>query len=336
MLPFSCPHFLPEDLLAMKDCYDRGQIDAGPLVVQFECEIAHLMGIPERWVYCVGSGTAALEVASRLKPFQDVAASVLTWPGTYCFLDGPITPIDLGPELDGRPDYLRQGEEDLQIFVQLWGARPMPDGFPSQCRARHIVLDAAHNLFDPRHRELLEQGVTVCYSFGPLKQLTTGRGGAVISRHFEDLTLRLQAETYCHYGVYGTVQFRPGRNLQMTEPAAAIGLSQLNRWDDMQLHRERILKVYGKVLDERLITNDGTHSGHLAVVRIPSGSLRTVQGGMRELGVAVGHHYRTAEGLPLFQNAVCTLPCHLKMTIEQAEGIAKNFLEVVNDLDKIS
>jgi dTDP-4-amino-4,6-dideoxygalactose transaminase len=342
MIPFSCPYFTSEDLAAAKDCYDRGQIDAGPLVRQFEREIAHLLGVPESWVLCIGSGTAALEVASRLRPFEDVAASILTWPGTYCYLDRPFTPIDLGPEQDGRPDYLRAGDEDLQIFVQLWGARAVPDGFPEQCRARHVVVDAAHNLFDPKHTDLLRRGATVCYSFGPLKQLTTGRGGAVLSRDFEDLQVRLQAEAYCHYGVYGGTHLLPGRNLGMTEPAAAIGLSQIRRWDDMQLERESILATYAKILGDRMVTKLIKHSGHLAVARIPVGKFSLVQEDMRELGVAVGRHYSyfygpTGPDSPvscIMRNKVCTLPCHLRMTPEQAEQIAKDFLEVVHDIEK--
>jgi dTDP-4-amino-4,6-dideoxygalactose transaminase len=344
MLPFSCPYFTSEDLAAAKDCYDRGQIDAGPLVRQFEREIAHLLGIPESWVLCTGSGTASLEVASRLRPFEDVAASILTWPGTYCYLDRPFTPIDLASEQDGRPDYLRTGDEDLQIFVQLWGARAVPDGFPEQCRARHVVVDAAHNLFDPKHTDLLRRGATVCYSFGPLKQLTTGRGGAVLSRDFEDLQVRLQAEAYCHYGVYGVAHLLPGRNLGMTEPAAAIGLSQLNRWTDMQDRRWEILDIYRELLQGRTITVPGSHSGHLAVARIPAGKLSLIQEDMQELRVAIGRHYSyfygpTGPDAPiscLVRNKVCTLPCHLRMTAEEAEQVAKNFLEVVNGLDKIS
>jgi dTDP-4-amino-4,6-dideoxygalactose transaminase len=341
MLPFSCPYFTPEDLAAAKDCYDRGQIDAGPLVRQFEREIAHLLNVPESWVLCTGSGTAALEVASRLRPFETVAASVLTWPGTYCYLDRSFKPIDLAPEQDGRPEYFYQGEEDLQIFVQLWGARSMPDDWLSQNRAQHVVLDAAHNLFDPKHRSLLEQGVTVCYSFGPLKQLTTGRGGAVVSRDLEDLAVRLRAEAYCHYGIYGGAQILPGRNLGMTEPAAAIGLRQIapDRWKQMSWHRQDILRVYHRVLGDTLATRPDTHSGHLAVARIRPGSFPAIQREMRDLGVMVGCHYSYFGGPEtpytcVTRQKVCTLPCHLRMTKEQAEQVAKDFLEVVHDIEK--
>jgi dTDP-4-amino-4,6-dideoxygalactose transaminase len=105
-----------------------------------------------------------------------------------------------------------------------------------------VILDAAHNILNPFYKPGLSAHA-VCYSFGPLKQITTGRGGAVVGPFVA--ADRRRVEAYIHSGTVNHCGvYKRGRNLRMTEPAAALGLAQLRRLPEMQRTRKDILQMY--------------------------------------------------------------------------------------------
>ena len=94
-------------------------------------------------------------------------------------------------------------------------------------------------------------------------------------------------------------QINIGFNYRMTDLQAALGLSQLNRLDEVILERNRQLKVYYEILKDLPLTHlmipeNVISSVHLAVVKLKKVSSQyylDVFEGMRSDGIGVQLHY---------------------------------------------
>ena len=72
-----------EDLT--KVILNDGYLGMGNQVASFEEEIAFFLGVPEEWVICVNSGTAALHLAvpTSTKPGDEVLIQSLTFVSSF-------------------------------------------------------------------------------------------------------------------------------------------------------------------------------------------------------------------------------------------------------------
>ena len=140
----------------------------------------------------------------------------------------------------------------------------------------------------------------------------------------------------------------PAYKCNMTDIMAAIGLGQLERYDDLLEKRRQLIEVYDNGLDGMCIdklkhyTDTYTSSGHLYLTRIGGNSgayrdLCIIK--MAENGIACNVHYKP---LPMhtaykslgfdmkdypnaykqFENEI-TLPLNSKMTLQDAEYVAE-------------
>ena len=115
------------------------------------------------------------------------------------------------------------------------------------CDERGIFLfeDAAHahgsSLGD---RMAGTFGVAGSFSFYPTKVMAGGEGGIILT---DDDTIADEARIYRDQGkasFTANVHTHLGYNWRMSEPHAAIALSQLGRLDEFIAHRQRIAKIY--------------------------------------------------------------------------------------------
>lgn len=207
------------------------------------------------------------------------------------------------------------------------------------------------------------------FSFHAVKNLTTAEGGALTWRSIpgvsnEDIYHRLQllslhgqskdalAKTQIgawEYDIVGTWY-----KCNMTDIAAAIGLVQLDRYEELLQRRRQIISRYDEALRPLGIMtldhyNDRhTSSGHLYITRVPGitpEQRNDIITAMAELGVACNVHYKP---LPLhtayremgfrmedypnayaaFANEI-TLPLHTCLTDEQVAYVIECYREVL-------
>lgn len=98
-------------------------------------------------------------------------------------------------------------------------------------------------------RPVGSQGDISVFSFHANKAITTGEGGAA-STDSSDLASRMRLIAH-----HGMTRDRPyvhevvGRNYQMTNLAAAVGLGQLSRWDELIGARNDVSVLYDQLLD---------------------------------------------------------------------------------------
>ena len=209
------------------------------------------------------------------------------------------------------------------------------------------------------------------FSFHAVKNLTTAEGGALTWNEIPgvssaDLYKRLQllslhgqskdALAKVQLGAWDYDIVGTWYKCNMTDIAAAVGLAQMDRYDEMLLRRREIIGRYDaalkplgvKVLDH--YNERHTSSGHLYLTRIPGITLEQrneIIQKMAARGIACNVHYKPLPmhtayknlGFKLddypnayaqFANEI-TLPLHTRLTDDQVQYVADNFVEILKE-----
>lgn len=117
-------------------------------------------------------------------------------------------------------------------------------------------------------------GDVAVFSFHANKAITTGEGGAVCT---DDPELAKRMRTTANHGMRPDrpyVHELVGRNFRMTNLSAAVGLGQLERWDDLIAARRRVSRRYrelipAKVARPRPIADWAEYACWLHTVTVP-------------------------------------------------------------------
>ena len=292
---------------------------------QFEAALASYLGVPADWVLCTNSCTAALHLfyLARRDANRNLTSPVLTWPGSWVYAGDDAAFLDVAEDGFVRDHY---DNEDVQVLVDLWG-RGMP--------ARHLkphpgprVLDAAHHFGSGIDGLKAGHWDAVAYSFGPVKELTVGRGGALVGALCERPEVREMANV-------GTSLRRPahqcGGNFEMPELAAAMGPAQLALHRRLKPLRQILLARYGRRLPEGVEAMTDVHaSGHLMVIRARDAVQRLhLQNRLALEGIQSSIHYILPKWIDAaaYPNAsalsstVLSLPCHTGLTPEDVDKV---------------
>jgi dTDP-4-amino-4,6-dideoxygalactose transaminase len=268
-LPFARPTFGQEERQAVLQVLDSGWLTLGPRVEQFEAALAAYLGVPH--VVCVDSCTAALHLsllALGVSPGQEV----ITSPLTFCSTVNVILHAGGRPVLaDVERDTLNLDPVTAEAAITArtrallpvhYGGQPcLMDVLTALARARGVAVieDAAHGIGAVyRDRKVGTWGDVGCFSFYATKNLTTGEGGALATRH-SDLAARarllglhgMDRDAWKRYTAQGSWYYEvqaAGFKYNMSDLEAAIGLGQLHRLEAMNARRLEIARAYDAAL----------------------------------------------------------------------------------------
>lgn len=202
------------------------------------------------------------------------------------------------------------------------------DAFAQQHRL-WIVEDAAHafpaayrSAPDAPWRRAGENTADVsCFSFYANKTITTGEGGMAttsdgeLAEQMRSLSLHgLSTDAWGRYTRQGSWDYRilaPGYKYNLTDSAAALGLGQLERAEEMRRQREAIAHRYRDAFaDLGGVENppddaDRLHSWHLFQIRLGAGAPeRTVfLDRLRERGIGTSVHWRPLHLHPYYADS---------------------------------
>lgn len=190
-----------------------------------------------------------------------------------------------------------------------------------------VMADCAHGFGATRNG--IHAGAIAdftCYSFHAVKNLTTAEGGAVtwksvngiddetIYKEFQLLSLHGQTKDALHKNQLGAWEYdivSPAYKCNMTDIMAAIGLVQLNRYEDMLKWRHEIIAMYDEAFKDLPVTllnhKDDNHvsSGHLYFVRvngISEDKRNEIIIKMAEKGIACNVHYKPLPMMTAYKN----------------------------------
>ena len=227
-----------------------------------------------------------------------------------------------------------------------------------------VIADAAHS-FGAKQKGKMSGNIAdfTSFSFHAVKNLTTAEGGAVtwrdingidnsdIYQHLMTLSLHGQTKDALAKTKLGAWEYdiiSPAYKCNMTDIAAAIGLSQLRRYDEMLNRRKELINRYNELLsgcDVKILKHydeSFESSGHLYIVRLNGKDeefRNKVIVKMAEKGVATNVHYKplpmmTAyknlgfynNSFELYKNCI-TLPLNTVMSNEDVDYVVKCFID---------
>ncbi len=288
--------FPPEDRAEVLQRIDAalttGQLTLGPIGAELEAAFAARHGA--RHAIAVSSGTSALEIILRslgvegrevivpANTFFATAAAAVHAGAKVRFAD--CDPDTMAIDVDKVAGLLTP-ETAAVVVVHIGGLiSPTLPKLEALCKARgiHLVEDAAH-----AHGSALGGrsagtfGIAGSFSFYPTKVIAGGEGGMILT---DDDTIAEEARVYRDQGkgsFLANFHTRLGHNWRMSEPHAAIVLSQLGRLDEFIERRQQLARRYDAAIGDLglhtvAVPADAHSNYYKYVVFVPEGIDRTV------------------------------------------------------------
>ena len=232
-----------------------------------------------------------------------------------------------------------------------------------------VVADAAHSLGAERNGKKSGNAADfTCFSFHAVKNLTTAEGGAVTWRDINNVENQYIYNEFTIMSLHGQNKdalskyklnnweydiLFPGYKFNMTDISAALGLSQLNRYNEILTKRQEIVSFYNKKLNENTfwhaqhLTNNlsSCHLYPVRVLKISEQKRNEIITKLFELGINTNVHYKPLPMLSAYKNLgfeisefpvaydmyhnEITLPLHTLLTPEELEYITKKLNEII-------
>jgi dTDP-4-amino-4,6-dideoxygalactose transaminase len=337
----------------------------GADVKEFE---ALLSGFFARQAACTATGTAALQLAVQcagVGPGDEVLVPSLTYVASFQAISAtgarPVATDVLGSSLTMDPL-----DAESRITTRTRAIMPVYYGGGIQERAAlralaasrnlRVIEDAAHAFGGSIDDSLVgSDGDISCFSFDPIKNLTSGEGGCVVSDD-EDVMRRVRDARLL--GVIGDSQARhserrlyefqveeQGWRYHMSNICAAIGIAQFEKFEATAQIRQSIARIYNEAFLGRdnvqvlpYTYSDGEVVPHIYVVRFKDRETRDRMKArlLEQCNVETALHWfpnhylaRFKEQglrLPVTEDAfdrMLTLPLHTKVSHEQVSMIAE-------------
>lgn len=336
-IPYGRQEILEEDIRAVTDALTSDFITQGPRIEQFEKDLCEYAGA--QFATVSTNGTTALHLACLAlgvgpgdwvwtTPISFVASSNCA---LYC--GASVDFVDIDPQTynicpDTLEEKLRQAAHENRlpkviIPVHLCGLSCEMQRIHelAQQYGIKIIEDACHAIggtfLDKKVGSCQFSDITV-YSFHPVKNLTTGEGGACLtnSAEYQEKMLLLRSHgitrdpqkmTQASDGPWYYQQINLGFNYRITDIQAALGSSQLKRLDSNIQKRRKIAKQYRKELADFPLqmpaeSDKALSAYHLFVVRVQNQKRNELFKFLREVGIGVNVHYIPIPTQPFYQS----------------------------------
>ncbi len=377
-----------------KQSVDQSDIDAvvevlksdfltqGPAIEKFEKCVAEYCGI--KYAVAVTNATSALHIAclaAGLGKGDVLWTSPITFTasancGRYCGADVDFVDIDpstYNMSVDELDKKLQQAEVKPKVVIPVHLAGQSCDMDKiyklSQEYGFKVIEDASHAIgADYKSAKIgcCKYSDFTVFSFHPVKIVTTGEGGMVLTNDKDlheklllyrshGITRDTKLMTRLADGPWYYQQIDLGFNYRMTDMQAALGYSQMQKVDEFVSRRRYLAKRYNELLKN--ISNirlpyqseDTDSSWHLYVVRVDFSKINKTKqqifAEMKDRGVCLNLHYIPVHTQPYYQKQgfkdgdfpnsekyyeeAFTLPLYYSLTDEQQDYIVKNLVEVL-------
>jgi len=330
-LPYGHQWIDESDIEAVIEVLRSNWVTTGPKVAEFEARLADCVGA--KYAIVFSSGTAALHAAVFAAGIGS-GDEVITTPMTFaasanCVLYQGGKPVFA----DVQPDTLNIDPEEIKkkltprtkalIPVDYTGQPCDLDEIKDIARKHGLIVieDAAHALGATyRGKRIGSLSDMTVFSFHPVKLITTGEGGAVVT---DDPELARRLRMFRNHGITTEAREREkagdwfyemvylGYNYRLTDIQCALGLSQMNKLDSWLARRQEIARRYNEAFAELpeimtpVVKDDRSSAWHLYVIRLNLEQLRAgraeVFAALRAENIGVNVHYIPVHLHPYYQ-----------------------------------
>ena len=357
-IPYGRQFIDAADIEAVGAVFQTEWLTTGPRVREFEEAVASFAGGAAHAV-AVSSGTAGLHAAMfalGIKPGDEVIVPPMTFAATAnCVLYQSGIPVfaDVGPHtllIDPEEVEKKITLKTRAIIGVDYAGHPCDWDALRDIADRHhlaLVADSCHALgAEYKGRKVGVLADMTVFSFHPVKHITTGEGGMVLT-HSDVLDKRLRlfrnhgissdAHQREQEGVWHYEMTELGFNYRITDFQCALGISQLAKLPGFLKRRRDIAARYDAAFSNSLhvrpleVRRGIRHAYHLYVVRVPAQARTSIFSWLRQEGVGTNVHYipvhlhpyyrrrlGTAAGLcPVAEGAykeILSIPIHARMS----------------------
>lgn len=324
-IPYGRQTIDPDDVQAVAHALEADFITTGPEVAAFESDLTRVTG--GKYAAVLNSGTSALHAAyaaAGVGPGDEIVTSPMTFAATgnaALFLGARPRFVDVDPEtalIDPGCAEEAITPRTRAIVAVDYSGQPADYAALRDIAQRHgvaLIADAAHSLGgSDGGRDVGTLADATVLSFHPVKAITTGEGGAVLTNN-ADLHAAVVA-----FRSHGMVHDRSllsrdegpwymemqslGFNYRLTDVQCALGRSQLKKLPAFVSRRRAIAALYDAGLStipgiELPRRRPGAESGwHLYVIRVTDpAKRRPFFEALRARGIGVQVHY-----LPVYRH----------------------------------
>ncbi len=333
-LPFTRPTITEEAIAEVADCLRSGWITTGPRSQKFEKMLADYLGAPQSQA-CI-SATAGLLMAFLaldLKEGDEVITVSMTFAATLnCIVLAGGKPV----LVDVEPGTYNMDAALLEKAITPRTRAIVPvhfSGLPAdldtiyavaQKHNLRVIEDCAHSIGTTyKGRKIGSFGDTQVFSFHPNKNITTGEGGAVVTRD-EAMIKRINLlrfhgidrEAWARFGKSGNPHYEialPGYKFNFMDMQAALGIHQIPLLDSFNERRNQLARRYYDKLEgcpalilPKAPAYDHFHAWHLftpLVVPEKAGLDRDMlMAALKEYNIGTGLHYVAIHLSPYYRD----------------------------------
>ncbi len=370
-MPYGRQWIDENDIQAVVRSLRSNRITQGPKVEQFEKALAEYCGV--KYAVAVNSGTSALHMACHaagIKDGNEVITSPITFVASancvlYCggkpvFADIQNDTYNINPaEIKGKIN-----PNTKAIIPVHFAGLPCDMEEIRRIADEHglmIIEDACHALGaewqDSTERwhkvgSCTHSDMTV-FSFHPVKHITTGEGGAIVTNSpslYEKLLLlrnhgitkKPERFIYKDWAFSSDAEINPwyyemqelGFNYRITDIQCALGLSQLKKLDSFVSRRREIARIYSnafrgasfmRTLEEPCSKKSAYHLYVVGIDFEKAGKSRSIlMNELKEKGIGTQVHYIPVHLQPYYRNRLGYNP----NDYPSAEGSYKRMLSL--------
>jgi UDP-4-amino-4,6-dideoxy-N-acetyl-beta-L-altrosamine transaminase len=386
MIPYGRQSLDQADIDAVVEVLESDWLTQGPTIERFEAAMAERCEAGFGVAVC--NATAALHIACLAAGLGE-GDWLWTSPNTflasancgrYCGADVDFVDIDpLTWNLDVNAlehkleNAEREGKLPKVLVAVAFSGQSCDMRAIAELSRRYgfvVIEDASHAVgasYAGRPVGCGEYADMTVFSFHPVKIVTTGEGGLVLTNsperaeHLRRLRSHgmtrdpVQMDAPSH-GPWYYQQVELGFNYRITDMQAALGLSQLNKLDGFLTRRRQLVARYQALLADLPLTlptpqPEAESAWHLYVVRLQTERLqhshRQIFEGLRAAGIGVNVHYIPVHLQPYYRDLgfaagdfpqaeayyaqAISLPLFPAMTDEQQDFVVDQLRRLLTD-----